>query len=161
MRICSSSILWFTSRLQNRLLYSITPHAQSIFSSSSQKAACSAESSLSLSEFLRASDELLRHLTDRFELLPEEISLSKDYDTNFFDGVLTINFGRGIGIYVINRQTPNRQIWLSSPKSGPKRFDYCTDSKNWICKRDFIKLSQLLEDEIFQIVGSRVFFGSK
>ena len=25
---------------------------------------------------------------------------------------------------MINKQTPNRQIWLSSPVSGPKRYDW-------------------------------------
>lgn len=29
-----------------------------------------------------------------------------------------------MGIYVLNKQPPNRQIWLSSPISGPKRYDY-------------------------------------
>uniref|UniRef100_A0A914RUA2 Frataxin n=1 Tax=Parascaris equorum TaxID=6256 RepID=A0A914RUA2_PAREQ len=36
-------------------------------------------------------------------------------------GVITAKVGRDKGTYVINKQTPNRQIWLSSPISGPKR----------------------------------------
>lgn len=36
-------------------------------------------------------------------------------------GVLTANTGKA-GTYVINKQTPNKQIWLSSPISGPKRL---------------------------------------
>jgi len=38
-------------------------------------------------------------------------------------GVLTLSFPPS-GTYVLNKQPPNRQIWLSSPVSGPKRFDY-------------------------------------
>ncbi len=38
-------------------------------------------------------------------------------------GVLTLCFPPS-GTYVLNKQPPNRQIWLSSPVSGPKRFDY-------------------------------------
>ncbi|KAI4201725.1 MAG: hypothetical protein LQ350_003079 [Teloschistes chrysophthalmus] len=38
-------------------------------------------------------------------------------------GVLTLAFPP-IGTYVLNKQPPNKQIWLSSPKSGPKRYDY-------------------------------------
>ena len=51
-------------------------------------------------------------------------------------GVLTLDAGDA-GTYVINKQPPNKQIWLSSPKrrvgvlalplmpfSGPKRYDY-------------------------------------
>lgn len=28
------------------------------------------------------------------------------------------------GTYVLNKQPANKQIWLSSPVSGPKRYDY-------------------------------------
>lgn len=38
-------------------------------------------------------------------------------------GVLTIVFPPR-GTYVLNKQPPNKQIWLSSPVSGPKRYDY-------------------------------------
>ena len=31
---------------------------------------------------------------------------------------------RGTKFYVLNKQTPNKQIWLSSPISGPSRFEY-------------------------------------
>lgn len=31
------------------------------------------------------------------------------------DGVLTLSLGGSLGTYVINKQTPNKQIWLSSP----------------------------------------------
>lgn len=29
-----------------------------------------------------------------------------------------------MGTYVLNKQPPNKQIWLSSPISGPKRYDW-------------------------------------
>lgn len=38
-------------------------------------------------------------------------------------GVLTLRLG-DLGTYVINKQTPNRQIWMSSPLSGPVRYDW-------------------------------------
>ena len=38
-------------------------------------------------------------------------------------GVLTVRLG-DFGTYVINKQTPNRQIWMSSPLSGPVRYDW-------------------------------------
>jgi frataxin len=37
-------------------------------------------------------------------------------------GVLSITVD-GVGEYVLNKQPPAKQIWLSSPVSGPKRFD--------------------------------------
>lgn len=30
----------------------------------------------------------------------------------------------GVGTYVLNKQPPNKQVWLSSPVSGPKRYDW-------------------------------------
>ena len=39
------------------------------------------------------------------------------------------------GTYVINKQDPSRQIWLSSPISGPKRFDFIGGS-TWVYHRE-------------------------
>jgi frataxin len=73
-------------------------------------------------------------------------------------GVLTLTFPP-IGTYVINKQPPNKQIWLSSPISGPKRYDYVVlsegqDSKegtgagDWVYLRDMSTLSSLLLHEV-------------
>lgn len=73
-------------------------------------------------------------------------------------GVLTLSFPP-IGTYVINKQPPNKQIWLSSPISGPKRYDYVIlgegqDSKqgtgagSWVYLRDMSTLQDLLQSEI-------------
>lgn len=66
----------------------------------------------------------------------------------FQSGVLTVSFGSPYGTYVINRQTPNRQIWLSSPLSGPKRYDFVEEQKCWIYKHDGRSLHELLQSEI-------------
>ena len=39
-------------------------------------------------------------------------------DINYADGVLNIEMYDGRA-YVLNKQAPNMQIWLSSPISGP------------------------------------------
>ena len=36
------------------------------------------------------------------------------------------------GTFVINKQTPNKQIWLSSPFSGPKRYAYDAAADQWV-----------------------------
>lgn len=59
--------------------------------------------------------------------------------------MLTIKLGQH-GTYVINKQTPNKQIWLSSPTSGPKRYDYI--DKTWIYKHSGESLYELLSNEI-------------
>lgn len=65
----------------------------------------------------------------------------------------------GKGTYVINKQPPNKQIWLSSPLSGPKRYDFCVASEGqgdkegtalgtWIYARDNSSLDELIFNEI-------------
>lgn len=73
-------------------------------------------------------------------------------DVQYSTGVLTANLGKH-GTYVVNKQTPNRQIWLSSPVSGPFRFDYKDGS--WIYNRDGRDLFKQLEQEFEQLVGAK------
>lgn len=100
--------------------------------------------------------ETLESLTEYFEDLIEEAAHLPDADVQYQDGVLTVSFGDLHGTYVINRQTPNKQIWLSSPKSGPKRYDF--GNGKWIYKRDGITLHELLNNEISAIVKAEVCF---
>ncbi|TKS66032.1 Frataxin, mitochondrial [Collichthys lucidus] len=67
-------------------------------------------------------------------------------------GVLTVKVGRDHGTYVINKQTPNKQIWLSSPTSGPKRYDWTGES--WVYTHDGVSLHQLLSKE-FSIIFNK------
>lgn len=65
-------------------------------------------------------------------------------------GVLTLVFPPA-GTYVLNKQPPNRQIWLSSPISGPKRYDYVEKEGGrgrWIYLRDGTTLSDVMRKEI-------------
>lgn len=46
----------------------------------------------------------------------------EDFDFSHEEGVVTVQMGRH-GTYVINKQGPNRQIWMSSPGeavTGPR-----------------------------------------
>lgn len=48
-----------------------------------------------------------------------------------------------------SRQTPNRQIWVSSPASGSLKFDFDSDIGKWFdTKDDKLELSQSLIDEV-------------
>lgn len=64
-----------------------------------------------------------------------------------------------IGTYVINKQPPNKQIWLSSPVSGPKRYDYVvygegqnqkedTAVGDWVYLRDGSTINELFAKEL-------------
>lgn len=73
--------------------------------------------------------------------------------------MLTVNFGNPYGIYVINRQSPNQQIWLSSPTSGPKRYDLIKEGSGyWLYKHDGVSMHELLQKEIKEIVKHDVDF---
>ncbi len=72
--------------------------------------------------------------------------------------MLTITYP-SIGTYVINKQPPNKQIWLSSPRSGPKRYDWVvigdgqhqkegTAAGDWIYLRDGTSLNDLFLKEL-------------
>eukprot|EP00560_Eucampia_antarctica_P008689 CAMPEP_0197826248 /NCGR_PEP_ID=MMETSP1437-20131217/3228_1 /TAXON_ID=49252 ORGANISM="Eucampia antarctica, Strain CCMP1452" /NCGR_SAMPLE_ID=MMETSP1437 /ASSEMBLY_ACC=CAM_ASM_001096 /LENGTH=91 /DNA_ID=CAMNT_0043426601 /DNA_START=462 /DNA_END=737 /DNA_ORIENTATION=- len=36
------------------------------------------------------------------------------------------------GAWVMNKQTPNRQIWWSSPISGPRRYEWDEEEEVWV-----------------------------
>lgn len=114
------------------------------------------EQELSPVQFEKISDETLDSLTEYFDELIEEAVHLKDADVSYGNGVLTVKFGNSYGTYVINRQTPNKQIWLSSPKSGPKRYDFINGK--WIYKHDGMTMHQLLNNEIPAITKSQVCF---
>lgn len=73
-------------------------------------------------------------------------------------GVLNLHLPPN-GNYVLNKQPPNKQIWLSSPISGPKRFDFVMTSEgqdvkegtgagDWVYLRDGSTLNDILLKEV-------------
>lgn len=69
------------------------------------------------------------------------------------EGVLTVSLGAR-GTYVLNKQAPNKQIWSSSPVSGPARYDW--QAGRWVYKRDGHELLQQLSQEMTQLLGTTV-----
>nr|XP_020455009.1 frataxin, mitochondrial [Monopterus albus] len=109
-------------------------------------------SELSEAAYEKLANETLDALANYFEDLTDEPFTGADYDVVLSSGVLTVKVGGNHGTYVINKQTPNRQIWLSSPTSGPKRYDWT--GERWVYIRDGISLHQLLSKE-FSIIFSK------
>ncbi|KAF8414022.1 hypothetical protein HHK36_002021 [Tetracentron sinense] len=77
------------------------------------------------------------------------------FDIDYGNQVLTLKLGN-LGTYVLNKQTPNRQIWLSSPVSGPSRFDWDISSQTWVYRRTKANLLQLFERELEQLCGKPI-----
>lgn len=75
-----------------------------------------------------------------------------DMDVEYSAGVLNVIMPKQ-GTYVLNKQPPNKQIWLSSPLSGPKRYDWAmmgggSGTEEWLYLRDGSSLAGLLREEI-------------
>ncbi|XP_007498640.1 frataxin, mitochondrial [Monodelphis domestica] len=112
------------------------------------------KNSLDETTYEKLAEETLDSLADFFEDLGDKPFTSKDYDVSLGSGVLTIKLGGDLGTYVINKQTPNKQIWLSSPTSGPKRYDWT--GKNWVYVHDGVSLHELLEMEFSQTLKTQL-----
>ncbi|XP_062310714.1 frataxin, mitochondrial [Osmerus eperlanus] len=102
-------------------------------------------SDISEAQYEKLADETLDALADYFEDLGDKPLTGSEFDVVFSSGVLTVMLGGEHGTYVINKQTPNKQIWLSSPSSGPKRYDWT--GERWIYSHDCVSLHQLLAEE--------------
>ncbi|XP_027694877.1 frataxin, mitochondrial [Vombatus ursinus] len=112
------------------------------------------KNSIDEATYEKLAEETLDSLAYFFEDLGDKPYTSKDYDVSFRDGVLTVKLGEDLGTYVINKQTPNKQIWLSSPSSGPKRYDWT--GKTWVYSHDGISLHELLEMEFSQALKTQL-----
>ncbi|CAN6574361.1 unnamed protein product [Malus baccata var. baccata] len=64
-------------------------------------------------EFHRLADSTIQDLQEKFEEYGDSVQVD-DFDIDYGNEVLTLKLGDR-GTYVLNKQTPNRQIWLSSP----------------------------------------------
>ncbi|KAJ1993361.1 Mitochondrial matrix iron chaperone [Coemansia umbellata] len=98
-------------------------------------------------EASKSLDALLCCLED----IGDEIEMD-DFDVEYSSGVLTLRLGEK-GTYVINKQPPNKQIWLSSPVSGPERYDFDCKHKAWFCRHTDESLGALLSREISSALG--------
>ncbi|XP_002445916.1 frataxin, mitochondrial [Sorghum bicolor] len=105
-------------------------------------------------EFHKLADETIHDLLEKLEEYGDSIQMD-GFDIEYGNQVLTLRLG-DLGTYVINKQTPNKQIWLSSPVSGPSRFDWDATTNGWIYKRTGVNLVQLLEKEIGELCGKPV-----
>ncbi|KAJ8102599.1 hypothetical protein POJ06DRAFT_52173 [Lipomyces tetrasporus] len=107
---------------------------------------------ISLNDYHAVADETLENILEHCEDLADT---EPKIDVELAQGVLTLILPPH-GTYVINKQPPNKQIWLSSPISGPKRYDLI-DSQ-WTDHRDGTTLGYLLRQEISEALGVEATF---
>lgn len=123
-----------------------------------------------VAEYHNVADDTLHNIQDALEELIEDNFLSGGDDdeipeVNYANGVLTISLPPH-GTWVINKQTPNEQLWWSSPISGPRRYEYVEERERWIYTRvidgesgvgsaegENDTLGQILVEEIQKLYG--------
>ncbi|KAG5366450.1 Frataxin-like protein [Yarrowia sp. B02] len=105
---------------------------------------------IDIEEYHLQADEFLESILIAYENYAEEVD-SNELDVDLAQGVMSLEIP-GAGSYVINKQPPNKQIWLSSPISGPKRYDYVDGE--WVYLRDGTTLTELLETETSEAFAS-------
>lgn len=120
------------SRISGRRLSNGQNHAQEI----------------TLNAYHEASDNKLEELNEKLEATLEN-KYDQGADVSLNNGVLTVVVDNQ-NTYVINKQTPNKQIWLSSPLSGPKRFDFI--GGRWVDRISQTELNDLLSRELSQLL---------
>ena len=104
---------------------------------------------LSDADFHRHADLSIGDLFSKLEELVEEAGFP-EADLEYSQGVLTLELGKH-GTYVINKQSPNRQLWMSSPVSGPIRYDW--NDGLWEYKHDGHKMHTRLQTELQKLLN--------
>ena len=101
-------------------------------------------------EFERQAGKVLDRLMSQIEDQADELEVDLE------GGILTIGLPDG-GQYLLNKHGPNREIWLSSPKSGAWHFRHDAEA-GWISTRVVDEarpeLHRLLADELAAVTGN-------
>lgn len=147
------------------------------FSSSSEEK----EGQLSLRDYNILSDKVFDELCSSLSILVDDLMDlvdAEDIDLEYAQGVLSLRLGEKFQhkTWVLNKQGPNRQIWWSSPLSGPRRFEFYTadeiksklnddsplefNSNYWRCTRNIkADLWNELKNELLEVTGLEMIEG--
>ena len=91
-----------------------------------------------------------KELSNLFEIF-DNADQNYDLDLDFSGEVLKVT--SKIGCYVINRNIAAKEIWLSSPSSGPYHFEY--KFGDWVTSSG-IEMRKILQQE-FEAIGIKIF----
>jgi frataxin len=119
---------------------------RSPFSSSAAVNRCVRE--MDESDFDRRADELLEDMMDALEALEE--TAGPAFELDYAMGVLTMILDENT-TYVLNKQRPNRQVWMSSPQSGPRRFELDESGEIWQDVRSGENVLNVMQAELKEI----------
>ncbi|KAL4803658.1 Frataxin-like domain-containing protein [Aspergillus unguis] len=109
-------------------------------------------------QYYEYSEKYLHLVQAKVEELEESGS---DMESDYQTGILSIRMANA-GTYILNKQPPLKQLWLSSPVSGPRQYDWVVEGDQmhekqdsrpfangqWVCLRDESNLTELLNKEL-------------
>ena len=122
---------------------------------SARRALCAA--SIDLGTYHRLADITIEGVQEVYdEEADDDPALAMD--VVYADGVLNVVVGER-GTFVLNKQAPNMQLWLSSPISGPLRYNFSSEAAAWHNSRDEHELLTLLAADFEELCGKRLDFG--
>ncbi|KAF8535693.1 Frataxin-like domain-containing protein [Trichophaea hybrida] len=128
--IVKSSATRATVLLSRGTLHPVPHRQRSInvpFRSFHQSVARYSNAGLTAPEYAKLSDATMEAVYEALDLYAEE---HDGVDVDYSSGVIT--FVTATGTYVFNKQPPNKQIWLSSPVSGPFQYAFDRETKEWV-----------------------------
>ena len=94
--------------------------------------------------FENIAEKTLNMLLDRID-----DALGDAFDVDLNGGILTIELKNGAQ-YVINKNAPNYEIWMSSPHSGASHYYLDDDLETWVDTRNGDKFFEKLSQELSQ-----------
>ncbi|HUN51449.1 MAG TPA: iron donor protein CyaY [Candidatus Sulfotelmatobacter sp.] len=97
--------------------------------------------------FETVAEALLQHWSDAIEAIDAE-----NVDVELHAGVLTVEV-EGVGVFVLNKHAPLRQMWLSSPVSGASHYDYDAGAAVWRSTRGSDDLATTFGAELEEAAG--------
>ena len=102
--------------------------------------------------FETIAEKTLNILLDRIDEV-----LGDTFDVDLNGGILNIELENGTQ-YVINKNAPNYEIWMSSPLSGASHYYLDEDLETWVDTRSGDKFFEKLSQELSQCAGKSFTF---
>ena len=102
--------------------------------------------------FETIAEKTLNILLDRIDDV-----LGDAFDVDLNGGILNIELENGAQ-YVINKNAPNYEIWMSSPLSGASHYYLDDDLETWVDTRSGEKFFEKLAQELSQSARSSFTF---
>ena len=118
---------------------------------------------LSHSQYVSAVESTIENISHRLEDMADdgELSgfeeLSGEVDISVSEGVLSVVCGDE-GTFIISRQTPTQQLWLSSPISGPWHYTFDQDKGDWKCTKGDMPFFDRMDKELTDMLNIEVKF---